>query len=669
MVDRGKAGHMTRSQRSRRRWIAGLAAAFVLGCGSDGPSGNDGSIQVAIAPPSLSLPQGASGSVTASLTRGGGFEGEVTLAISGLPTGVTTTITPPQLSGTTVSATVGVTVASNVATGTYTATITATAQGVGQATATYQLTVTAAGDFALAVAPTTRTIVAGASSSATVGINRAGFPGAVALTLLNPPAGITGAFDPTPATTDASALVVSVAANVTPGTYPLTIQGTATGPAARTTTFTVTVPNPPSGGNVEYQICDPAEVPAFLAYQDGNGPWLAVTGSTSGGTTRYTLNLTQTRGGVMFVFPPEAAAVARLGRTASLRIASARSAGSRTRSLLEAAWLTQVLYASTVELAQDALESCAQTQPTKTITGTVQGVAAGAYGIVSVGGVTDIFNGAAPANPMTFEGVPPGLFDVAATRTTPGNAPNKIIVFRNLAVADGGALPSLIDFNGPASAVPATATATVSGGGGDDLEIFVDLVTANSQGGIWSDLSPSPLATRPWGGLASMETGDLHGLVVFATPPGSVGDFRVAVKYVGPVADHNLALGPVLAAPASSQVAAGAYPRFRFQGALPADYNKGASIDLVGDQGDGNVFGILATGAWLAAAGNPLAYDFTMPDVSGLAGFPAAARLTAGINDVSASGFGFTGTGVFGLQPSLGSEFKAAVRVATVTVP
>ena len=58
-----------------------------------------------------------------------------------------------------------------------------------------------------------------------------------------------------------------------------------------------------------------------------------------------------------------------------------------------------------------------------------------------------------------------------------------------------------------------------------------------------------------------------------------------------------------------------------------------------------------------------------MPDVSGLAGFPAAARLTAGINDVSASGFGFTGTGVFGLQPSLGSEFKAAVRVATVTVP
>ena len=59
----------------------------------------------------LTVPQGGSGSVAAQLTRGGGFSGDVTLAVTGLPTGVTTTITPPQLSGTTSSATINVAVA------------------------------------------------------------------------------------------------------------------------------------------------------------------------------------------------------------------------------------------------------------------------------------------------------------------------------------------------------------------------------------------------------------------------------------------------------------------------------------------------------------------------------------------------------------------------------
>jgi len=36
---------------------------------------------------------------------------------------------------------------------------------------------------------------------------------------------------------------------------------------------------------------------------------------------------------------------------------------------------------------------------------------------------------------------------------------------------------------------------------------------------------------------------------------------------------------------------------------------------------------------------------------------------------VTASGFGFTGTGIFELLPSLGSEFKAATKSATINVP
>jgi hypothetical protein len=168
-------------------------------------------------------------------------------------------------------------------------------------------------------------------------------------------------------------------------------------------------------------------------------------------------------------------------------------------------------------------------------------------------------------------------------------------------------------------------------------------VTANIRGGYWSDLSPSPSTVRPWAGLpaAAMMAGDLHELVVFASANDGTGDFRVSVKFVGPVADANLALGPSLDPSATSPVAAGAYPRFRFQGTLPPEYDKGADFSIVGPEG-GNTYGIIATGAWLTARGNGRAYDITMPDVAGLTGFPLASRLRAGTNDLTTGGFGFT---------------------------
>ena len=685
---------MTWFQRMRRERIVALATAFALACsgGSDGPSGNTGSIQVAVNPATLTLQQGASGSVSASLTRSGGFTGVVTLAVTGLPTGVTATVTPTQLSGTTASATVNVTVAATVAPQTYSATITATAQGVAQATATYQLTVTALPNYALSVAPAAITIQAGASGGATVNIDRTNFTGAVALALASPPAGITGVFNPTPATANSSMLQISVATSVAAGSYPVTIQGTATGFGAKTTTLTVTVTAPPAGNvNVEYRYCDASQVPAFFAYQDGNGAWQSVTASTTAGVTKFAFTLTQGRGGVLVVLQTEASAVADVmlvGRSRKSRqsleqllrvrdgirgrfTAAPGRPGVALRSVANA-YETDVLYASATELAQDGIDNCAVSQPTKTVTGTVAGITAGQYGILSLGSSTVVFDGAATTNPVTFDDVPAGPVDFVATRmTSPGTPPDKVVVLRDLNIPDGGSLPSTINFAAPA-ATPATATATITGASsGDDLEIFTELVTAKHRLLFWFDLAPSQVATRPWAGLsaANMVSGDFHDVVVFATPRASEGDYRVSLKYVGPVANQTLAIGPVLAAPTISSVATGAYPRFRFQGALPSEYNKGASIDVLSSASAGNVFSIIASGAYLAASGNALAYDLTMPNVAGLTGFPGGARLTAGPNDITASGFGFTGPGIFDLQPNVGSEFKAAAKAATVVVP
>jgi hypothetical protein len=527
--------------------------------------------------------------VTASLTRGGGFSGVVALSVTGLPIGITSTITPAQLSATTTNAMVGVTADATVAPQTYSATVTATAPGVSQATATYQVIVTA------------------------------------------PPAG---------------------------------------------------------GTSVEYQYCDADAAPVFFAYQDGTGAWQPVTGSTSAGATKFAFKLNQARGGVLTVFQTASSAVAgalNVGASNSrqrshrplgirdrlrARAGVAAGKGGQLRSSIADSYETDILYASAAELAQDGNDNCAITGSTKSVTGTVAGVSAGQYGILALGGVNDLFIGGTSTNPVTFTDVPAGPVDFIGTRmTSAGTPPDKLFLLRNLNIPDGGSLPSTIDFNGPAL-VPATATATMTGGAGDDLEIFTELVTANGPSLMWFDLAPSTLTARPWAGIpaSAMATGDFHALVVFATPRGSK-DFRVSLKYIRTVADQSLVFGPSISAPTITPVVAGNYPRFRFQGTFSSDYNKGASLDVVSAVDGGNVLSMLATSVYLAGSGNALAYDFVVPDVGGLAGFPVAARLTAGANDVSASSFGFTGPGIFDLQPNLGSEFKAAAKAATINVP
>lgn len=881
-----------------RTAVATLAAALTLACGGGGdgpPTGNTGTIQVAINPATLTVEQGGTGTVNATLTRGGGFDGAVTLAISGLPAGVTTTVTPAQLTGATTSAAVAVAVAATVAPGTYTATITATAQGVGSATTTYQLTVTATPNYALAVAPATLSVAQGASGNATVNITRTNFTGGVALTLLNPPAGITGTFTPANSTTNSSALVIAVAGTVAPGNHTLTIEGTATGPGVKTTQLALTVtapaapayalnlspatlsvvqgqagtvnidiartnfagavdlafenspdagitgtltpnsttgttsvfafdvaantppgiyqlslrgtatgltdrvasvqltvtaaagsiavaltptaisvqqgqsgnvnialtrsnfagtvnfaatnapagvtptfnPNgtptsasvltlavaanvpagvypitvtasgtgvtsataqvsltvttPGSGGNSEYQFCSAAETPIFFAVQDGTGAWQRVTGTTTGTTTKFAFTITQNRGGVMYVFQRAssiAADASLVGRTGN-RILTARrvaeqrkalraaSQSGRTRSYARSSFVdfyeTQVVYGSAAELTTLGTDNCAVSQPTKSVTGTVAGVGAGQSALLSLGGSTQFFIGGATQNPVNFENVPFGTVDFVGTRSAQlFGLPDKVVLFRNLNVADGAALPSTIDFNGPAASVPATATATITNGLGNELLLTSQLITANGQTMSFYFDAAGTGTSRTWAGLAQppMIAGDLHALFLIATTPGQTTDSRIMFKYVGPVANQTLALGPNMTAATATQLVAGAYPRFRFQGALPAEYQKGVFVD-VGNTGGAttNGFTMTATAAYLAAAGSASAYDLAMPDVAALTGFPAASRLTAGANAASTTGFGWTGTGITTVKPQLGDEMKMGSKSANITVP
>jgi hypothetical protein len=232
-------------QRVGRTGILAATAALLLACGDS--TGNSNSIQIALSPSQVSVPQGGTSETTVALTRGGDFAGVVTLSVTGVPAGVAAVITPSQLSGTTVSATIAVSVGTFIAPGTSSVTVVATAAGVADATAALQVTITIAPDFRLTIGTNNITVNTGSTGTTTLNIDRTNFAGAIALQLSNPPAGITGVFDPASTTTNSSLLTLSVAPTVTPATYTMTIQGVAAGIGERITLLTINVQAPPGG--------------------------------------------------------------------------------------------------------------------------------------------------------------------------------------------------------------------------------------------------------------------------------------------------------------------------------------------------------------------------------------------------------------------------------------
>jgi hypothetical protein len=100
------------------------------------------SFALAVAPPTVSVPQGGSATATANITRINEFPGAVTLTASGAPSGLAVTANPASVTGNT--ATLEVTAAASVAAGNYPVTITGAGAGAPSQTTTLHVQVTPA---------------------------------------------------------------------------------------------------------------------------------------------------------------------------------------------------------------------------------------------------------------------------------------------------------------------------------------------------------------------------------------------------------------------------------------------------------------------------------------------------------------------------------------------
>lgn len=192
---------------------------------------------VAGSPASQTVTQGGSTTYGLTITGSNGFSGQVTLSVSGLPSGATGTFNPNP-SGT--SSTLSVTTATTTPAGSYTLTVTGTS-GTLTHTTTVTLVVNASADFSLGGSPTSQTVTQGGSTTyGTTIAGSNGFSGQVALSVSGLPAGANGSFSPNPAATTSTLTVTTDPAATPVGTYTLTITGVS-GTLTHTRTVTLVV--------------------------------------------------------------------------------------------------------------------------------------------------------------------------------------------------------------------------------------------------------------------------------------------------------------------------------------------------------------------------------------------------------------------------------------------
>ncbi|NOT06806.1 MAG: hypothetical protein HOP28_01235, partial [Gemmatimonadales bacterium] len=217
--------------------LAALAISACKSKGSPGPTepGPTPAIALSISTGGATVVQGGTTPVSATLTRSGGFTGDVLLTVDGVPSGVTGSVSTPVTSGGTTSATITIAVAASTAPGTYSLTVRGTGSGVAAVSAPFTLTVTQAPDFSLAITPGSASVTQGlTSTSIAVTITRTNYTDPVALALGGTvPAGVTATFTTT-------SFTVTVGPATAPGVYNLSVTGTGT-PGTKSTPFVLTV--------------------------------------------------------------------------------------------------------------------------------------------------------------------------------------------------------------------------------------------------------------------------------------------------------------------------------------------------------------------------------------------------------------------------------------------
>lgn len=246
---------MLRNRSSARpfaSYLRALALAVLASCGGGGdgsttptPPVTQGSFTFTLSSSTLSVEQGASGSVTATIARSGSFTGAVTLSAENVPSGLSASFTPNPVAAGATSVSLAVSATAAVAPGSYSFVVRGQATGMTDQTGTVSVTVTAKPAIAMTLSSATGSVAAGGNASLTATVARTNFTGAVTVAVTGAPTGVTPTVS---GNGDTHAITLAVATSTAPGTYSLTVTASGTGVATATASFAldVTAAPPPS---------------------------------------------------------------------------------------------------------------------------------------------------------------------------------------------------------------------------------------------------------------------------------------------------------------------------------------------------------------------------------------------------------------------------------------
>lgn len=235
-----------RTSKSVKISVLGLLAVLVVGTAARvAIAAGSPDFTVAGTPSSQNVQQGKSVSFTVNVNSTNGFTGTVGLAVSGVPTGSTGTVSPTSVdlaAGSAKSAALTFAAGKSTPLGAYTLTLTGTS-GKKVHTATVSVTIQqAAGTLGVSSSPTTATVAPSGSAVYTMTFARTGsaVDAPATLTTSALPSGVTSTFSPNPATGGSATLTLATSSSVAAGSYGITVAA-ATSAATATTSVTLVV--------------------------------------------------------------------------------------------------------------------------------------------------------------------------------------------------------------------------------------------------------------------------------------------------------------------------------------------------------------------------------------------------------------------------------------------
>ncbi len=272
-------------------------ATFALSVGTP-------TFSLSASPSTLSIPGGGSGSSTVTVMPQLGFNAGVSLAVSGLPSGVTASFNP---SNARTASTLTLSASSSASPGPATLTVNGTS-GSLTSTATLKIAVTAP-SYSLSASSNNMKLSQGSSGTTAITVGpQNGFSGNVTLTASGLPSGVTASFSPT-STAGTSTLTLSASNTAVSGNATVTVTGTS-GSLKATTTISLAVLIP------SYTL---TAGPVSLKLPQGSSGKVTVSvGAQNGFSGRVALAASGLPSGVTASFsPPTATGTSTLTLTAS----------------------------------------------------------------------------------------------------------------------------------------------------------------------------------------------------------------------------------------------------------------------------------------------------------------------------------------------------------------